>query len=380
MTTGDCDGLDLVLVGQILLRTDLRLTVSGRRALHRARRLTATTLRNLLVENAVSRPSFVLGELEAAVCSACAVVPCAHACVPRSGPCHTSPVGVLDCLSALGIRVVATANNHTGDLGPLSLLGLHAELRLRGMLGVGSGRNLADAAAPGYHRLPCGRCVAVVSVASKVPDGYAAGLCTPGVFHLEVIDEKIAQPCDLKTLLASIAEARQHASFVIVCHHNHHLGGRAAHEPGSGVPPAWQQSLARQCADAGADAYVGHGEPRLQGIEMYGQKPLMYCLGNFMFQTRKPYGYYGPEVWESVAAHISPNGSDVRLALVPVVLHEPRDILDATRGLPRKATGGRAQAILERLAVLSMPLGTTIMQSKCRRSGQPIGVAIKTSV
>jgi hypothetical protein len=37
--------------------------------------------------------------------------------------------------------------------------------------------------------------------------------------------------------------------------------------------------------DAGADLFVGHGPHVLRGIEMYKGKPIMYSLGDFIFQN-----------------------------------------------------------------------------------------------
>ncbi len=49
------------------------------------------------------------------------------------------------------------------------------------------------------------------------------------------------------------------------------------------VPFPWQQAMARQFLDAGADAVVGHHPHVLQGIERYRGKYIAYSLGNFAF-------------------------------------------------------------------------------------------------
>ena len=37
--------------------------------------------------------------------------------------------------------------------------------------------------------------------------------------------------------------------------------------------------------DAGADMFVGHGPHVLRGVEIYKGKPILYSLGDFIFQN-----------------------------------------------------------------------------------------------
>lgn len=66
----------------------------------------------------------------------------------------------------------------------------------------------------------------------------------------------------------------------------------------------WKRKLAHKCIDAGANIYVGHGDPRLQGIEIYRGCVILYCLGSLFFQTKTEVGFYGREVWESVIVQV----------------------------------------------------------------------------
>ena len=73
----------------------------------------------------------------------------------------------------------------------------------------------------------------------------------------------------------------------------------------------WKRKLAHKCIDAGANIYVGHGDPRLQGIEIYKGCVILYCLGSLFFQTKTEVGFYGREVWESVIVQVHcHNGED----------------------------------------------------------------------
>ena len=164
--------------------------------------------------------------------------------------------------------------------------------------------------------------------------------------------------------------------MVIACHHNHLFEDRPPPCPpppsgeGSGRgrdgrdPPRWQQDFARWCIDAGASIYVGHGAPRLNGIEIHRGRPIFYNLGNFIFQTATAPGYYDDEVWHGVIAECRFEGSRfVKARLTPLRLNTegvggPGHL--PTRGLPSLARAAAAEAILPRLASLSQPFGTVI--------------------
>lgn len=58
-------------------------------------------------------------------------------------------------------------------------------------------------------------------------------------------------------------------------------------------PSSWQKELAHEVADAGADLILGHHPHVIQEVETYKKTPIIYSLGNFVFdqpwsqETRK---------------------------------------------------------------------------------------------
>ena len=187
---------------------------------------------------------------------------------------------------------------------------------------------------------------------------------------------------DLAEILQAIRKAKRNSDFVIATIH--------AHDPGnwSDQPPGFLVDLARATIDAGADEFIGHGPHQLRGIEVYKGKPIFYSLANFLFQVeeqepvaRDLYENFGitpeeitdPEfnrrwldlnfddtVWyRSVIAESVFSGGQVReIRLHPVELgYEMRG---GNRGVPRAASAGAGREILESLAELSRPMGTTI--------------------
>jgi poly-gamma-glutamate capsule biosynthesis protein CapA/YwtB (metallophosphatase superfamily) len=106
------------------------------------------------------------------------------------------------------------------------------------------------------------------------PRRFAAGASTPGTAWL--VD---------RHAIADIKAARQRADLVLLFLH---WGEDLEPE----VTPT-QQALARQLIDAGADAVMGGHSHLTQTVEWYRDRPIVYSLGNFVFD----YYPYDPPVW-----------------------------------------------------------------------------------
>ena len=271
---------------------------------------------------------------------------------------HAADPVVLDCLRALSISLVATANNHVGDLGSGGIIGALRELDMRGIAHAGAGVNLAAAAAPVYRRTGNGTVALVAAASGAIREGAAATASRAGVNELRRGADGALDAADLGRILGAIAAAAEQAEIVLACHHNHIL------EEGGRRTPEWQRQFARRSIDAGASLYLGHGAPRLHGIEIYRGRPIFYDLGNFIFQTATEDGFYDGEVWQSVIAECRFAGGRFRdVRLTPVQLNDrgvggPADL--KTRGRPSIARGAAAASILGRLAELSQAYGTVI--------------------
>lgn len=331
---------------------------------------------------------------------------------------------VLDALQDIGFNALALSNNHAFDLGPSGILSTLQEVRARGFLHAGIGSDKTEALQPGVARLG-GRDVALVAMdAGPGPDTMYADNARdgrpsrPGVNRLEVrrVFEvgsrqfrtlqdiqhifrssaleraNYAQPHDpplaaageidfwgttfregsapcrhivvdeasASTQLAAITAAAASGAFVIAYLHHHHW------EPDWQNVPQWVTRFARRCVDAGACAFVAHGAPVLQPIEIYKGAPLFYGLGNFFFHLREGQSEWSPpEVWKSVVATCSFDG-DGRLCsieLLPLVLGGEKRLNDNNcheRRLPIAAQGGLGRSIIEDLRSRSLAYGTTI--------------------
>ena len=141
------------------------------------------------------------------------------------------------------------------------------------------------------------------------------------------------------------------------------------------APNAWLKTWTHAEVDAGADIVVMHGAPLLHGVEIFHGKPIFYDLGNFIYNVPPAVTYITePITWESVVANVEFRGNKLRsVTFHPIELndigngqpdvHNPYASNEFlyTRGLPPLATGAKAKYILERLAELSVPFGTTVV-------------------
>lgn len=159
---------------------------------------------------------------------------------------------------------LAVSNNHSGDYGQAAFLETLDHLKQAGIASFGGGRNLAEAHAPLWIEKH-GLSIAVLGYNEFKPRSFEAGPHWPGVAWSE--DSQV---------IADIRAARAAGADVVIPFM--HWGWER--EP---FPTERQRSLARLLIDAGADAVVG-GHPHVtQGTETYRGRPIIYSLGNFVF-------------------------------------------------------------------------------------------------
>lgn len=160
---------------------------------------------------------------------------------------------------ALGV-----ANNHSGDYGREAFVETLGHVREAGIASFGGGANLVDAHAPLWVERK-GLRIAVLAYNEFKPRSFEAGAGWPGIAWSE--DSQV---------VADIRAARKAGADVVIPFM--HWGWE--HEP---EPGPRQRALARLMIDAGADAVVG-GHPHVtQGASLYRGKPIVWSLGNFVF-------------------------------------------------------------------------------------------------
>lgn len=335
-----------------------------------------------------------------------------------------------------GFDMVSRANNHSGDYGVLGMNLTTKYVAEAGVVQAGVGQSLAEAREATFLETPKGR-VALISVASTFPDSSRAGRtrgdmpARPGLNPLrftttttvtparlatlrEIASEVSGRPAqgagdsltfmgtrfvagptpgvrteplkiDLDEIAAVVKNASGLADYTVVSIHAHE-GGRERT-----LPADFLVTFARAMVDAGADMFVGHGPHLLRGVEIYKGKPILYSLGDFIFQNetllRLPSENYEPFglgatahvndfndarynfdksgfpadrlIWEAAVAVPRFRGEQLtELAFHPITLGFGKS--RSVRGRPMFAEGELGQKILDDLVRLSAPMGTKI--------------------
>lgn len=200
-------------------------------------------------------------------------------------------------LQEMGVDVVQLSNNHVYDYGKQALLDTFTTLENADIDYFGAGKNLDEAMAPKYYEFD-GKTVALVgaSRAEKFKLTPQATETEPGILRCY----------DTELFLQAIKEADANADFVIAVVH---WGTEYSYDLED-----VQLSTGKEYLNAGADAIIGGHSHCLQGMEYYDEKPIIYSLGNYWFNSKTldsmliNLRFYGDD-----------NGGDVEVSVVPAI-------------------------------------------------------------
>ena len=197
---------------------------------------------------------------------------------------------------------VSLANNHSGDFGPLALLETQHNLDAAGIAHFGGGRDLNEAHRPLWIDKK-GLKIAVLGYNEYKPRRFEAGPQTPGIAWSE--DEQV---------IADIRAARAAGADHVIPFM--HWGWEKNTQPDER-----QRQFSRRMIDEGASLVVGNHPHVTQGVEIYRGKPIVYSLGNFVFDgfnyengrrgwlLRLQIDREGVRHWETLAADIDHDGT-----------------------------------------------------------------------
>ena len=293
---------------------------------------------------------------------------------------HLAVPEALQSLRALGLNVVAHANNHAFDLGPPGIAATSEAAQLAGLRLAGSGTDLSVAAAP--VRVTAGEAsIAIFSAdLGPQPDLVYAAATRAGIAGLrmtrsiELPPERLAQMRRLGEELGDTArgEARRRAGYDADPAADALMLFGTAFVPGARVASQWSVdaadrvrllsavaaekaagrivvlalhshhwdadwtttasgflALAEELVEAGVDVIAGTGAPVLQPVHMVRGRPVFSGLGNAVFHTARAARYDGNglDVWRGAALRLvlSNDGLFEEIKVLPIAVGRPAE-------------------------------------------------------
>lgn len=233
-----------------------------------------------------------------------------------------TPPTMARTLSEAGFDAVSVANNHAWDFRADGLADTLAALDAAGVGFVGAGDDQAVAEAPLILRAPSGVSVAVVAF-SDVGEVQFATATSAGVAR-----------ADEASVERTVRRAAALADFVVAYLH---WGYEYRYEPSER-----QRSLAAVAVRAGASAVIGAHPHVLQPWERVEGAPVLFSLGNFVFDLEPAdidyWAGIGP--FQSAAAVLTlTQGQPAEVSFRPVMI-------DVEENRPRPADSEEAAAIM----------------------------------
>ena len=165
----------------------------------------------------------------------------------------------------IDFSLFSLANNHILDKS--SIHSTRSNLEKLGVAYVGAGYNSVDAA----------RHVDVLDENEETYTILAFGWDCIGCKYAKKNQQGV-NPIIKKHVIEEVRKIKQHSRKIICFFHwNYEL---------ELYPQPYERSLAKLLIDEGVYAVIGCHSHRVQGIEFYKGKPIVYGLGNFLFQQR----------------------------------------------------------------------------------------------
>jgi len=183
-------------------------------------------------------------------------------------------------LKSAGIDVASLANNHILNQGAKGIDDTRKILADNGMAAVGAGLNADEAYQPTIKEI---NDLKFGFLGFAYPDDNSvAGASTPGLANLNIA-----------AMADAVADLKAEVDVIIILMH---AGVEYVSRPNN-----QQTAFARAAIDAGADLVIGHHPHWTQTTEIYREKPILYSLGNLVFDqmwsTETQEGALARAVW-----------------------------------------------------------------------------------
>lgn len=181
----------------------------------------------------------------------------------KTGPTIKGKPENVELLKECQFDVATLANNHMGDYGNLAIKDTLTILNQNNIFSVGAGMNKKEAE----------------KILTMEKKGYKVAILNYAENETGIATRKNAgvAPIDIFSNLEAIQSAKKNHDIVVVCTH--------AGNEFNPFPRPQIVKMYRAFIKAGASVVVGTHPHCPQGFEIFEGKPIIYSLGNFLFDT-----------------------------------------------------------------------------------------------
>lgn len=214
--------------------------------------------------------------------------------IKKSGPnIKSENLNSFTALKFAGFDLLTLANNHIQDFGEQGVINTIEYSKRKDFEIVGAGRNRDEASIPLIKEIK-GVKIGIINIAEN--EFCAATDKTAGAYTFDLIDN-----------FKLIQKTKKIVDKLILIFH----GGREHYQ----LPTPNQRKNFRFFIDSGVDAIVAHHTHCFSGFEYYNDKPIVYSLGNFIFDYKKK---YQKGLWtEGMSVVLSLEQNDFKIELIP---------------------------------------------------------------
>lgn len=188
--------------------------------------------------------------------------------IEKTGPCiKTENLNALDALKFAGFDLLTLANNHILDYDQQGVTDTLAQVKKYGFDLIGAGENRHESKKALIQEIK-GKTIGFLNIAEN--EFCAATEDSAGAYTFDLIDN-----------LNQIKLLKKRVDKVVLIYH----GGREHYQ----LPSPEQRKRFRYFIESGVDAIVAHHTHCVSGFEYHLGKPIVYSLGNFIFDYKKKY-------------------------------------------------------------------------------------------
>jgi len=210
--------------------------------------------------------------------------------ITKCGPNLKCSCEAMEAIKWAGFNCVTLANNHFYDYGENGIISTLDACSKIGLDYVGGGHNIKEASSVLYKNFFDKR-IAIIN-------------CCEHEFSIASYEKGGANPINPVQQYYDIKNARENSDYVVLIVH----GGYEHYQ----LPSPRMQELYRFYIDVGADVVINHHQHCYSGFEYYKNRPIVYGLGNFCFDSS-----YRNSKWNYGYLCIVDIDKDFELELVP---------------------------------------------------------------